>query len=72
MQNSPAGQRSAGSYGVTHNVWPMTSARRKTGEAGSIIGGKQLPGISLYAVGVPSRLRRVSLATFQVRWVSQR
>jgi hypothetical protein len=53
-------------------VWPITSARRKTGAAGSIIGGKQPPGTSLYPVGVPSRLRLLSLTIFQDRWVSHR
>src|SRR5271165_938476 len=72
LQNSPHGQRSPGSYGVTHRVWPITSARRNTGEDGSIIGGKQPPGTSLYPVGVPSRLRLLVLTTFQDRWVSHR
>ena len=45
--NSPHGQRSSSSNGVTHSVWPIASARRITGESGSIIGGKAAPGTSL-------------------------
>jgi hypothetical protein len=72
LQNSPHGQRSSGWYGVTQRVWPITWARRKTGEAGSSIGGKQPPGTSLLPVGVPRRLRVLSLTIFQDRCVSQR
>ena len=45
--NSPAGQRSSGLFGVTHTVWPMTSARANTGEAGSNMAGMASPGTSL-------------------------
>src|SRR4029450_2280576 len=45
--NSPHGQRSSCSYGVTQRVWPITWARRNTGESGSIMTGKQAPGPSL-------------------------
>ena len=44
---SPQGQRSSARYGVTQRVWPMTWARWKAGEAGSISGGNAADGTSL-------------------------
>ena len=71
LTNSPHGHRSSGAYGVTHRVCPMTCARWNTGEAGSIIGGKQPPGTSLYATGWPSLFSRPGFAITQLRCRSQ-
>ena len=68
---SPQGQRSSGRYGVTHSVCPITSARRKAGEASSSSAGNAAEGTSLYPTGVPSPFRTLSFTTFQPRWVCQ-
>src|SRR6476620_7478772 len=47
VMNSPAGQRSPGSLGVTHSVLAMTLARFNTGDAGTNIGGNAPVGTSL-------------------------
>ena len=45
--NSPHGQRSSASNGVTQSVCAIASARPSTGDAGSSIGGIAPPGTSL-------------------------
>src|ERR1700761_3101775 len=71
LTNSPAGQRSSGSFGVTHKVCPMTVARWKTGDAGSNIAGNAPVGTSLYDGCVPSPLVTLVFTTFQARWVAK-
>ena len=52
-------------------MWPITGARRYCGASGSIIGGIEALGTSLYAGLVPSALVRLGLTTFHERWVAQ-
>lgn len=68
--NSPAGQRSSRSFGVTHSVCSMARQRSRIGDAESNMAGTFADATSLYAGETPIPVFTLSLTTFHDRCVA--